>query len=357
MLVLFLFLAIWAAGRFFGLRALYLWLAALGLWLGVIAVQLLQPDSRLAHAIGGGPEAWVMGGVIVALVLAYRRLVGLAHRAAVPVVTGGTSPHPESAPNATPRPQALLADDELDRYARHMVLREIGGPGQAKLRRANVLIVGAGALGSPVALYLAAAGFGRITLADADHVSISNLQRQILFRSSDAGAPKVEAGRAALAALNPHVEVTSLPRFVTAEDAPLIGGFDLVLDGTDTFAARQAINAACVAAGVPLVSGTIAQWEGQLTVWDPARGAPCMACLFPEAPADGLAPSCAEAGVVGALPGVIGSMMALEAIKAITGAGAVSRGRMTIFDGLWGETRTITIRRREGCPVCGGVHL
>ena len=228
--------------------------------------------------------------------------------------------------------------------------------GQAALRRARVLVVGAGGLGAPVCLYLAAAGVGRITLADDDRVGLSNLQRQVIFRGTDAGRPKAQAARDAMLALNPHVRVTALERRITDADAGLIAEHDLVIDGTDTFAARQAINAACVAAGVPLIAGAIAQWEGQLTVWDPRRGAPCMACIFPEAPAPGLAPACAEAGVVGPLPGVIGSMMALEAIKIIAGAGDALRGRMLIFDGLYGENRVMKIARRDDCAVCGSGH-
>ena len=244
----------------------------------------------------------------------------------------------------------------MTRYARQTVLPEVGAAGQARLGAARVLVVGAGGLGAPVCLYLAAAGVGRITLADDDRVGLSNLQRQVIFRGTDAGRPKAQAARDAMLALNPHVRVTALERRITDADAGLIAEHDLVIDGTDTFAARQAINAACVAAGVPLIAGAIAQWEGQLTVWDPRRGAPCMACIFPEAPAPGLAPACAEAGVVGPLPGVIGSMMALEAIKIIAGAGDALRGRMLIFDGLYGESRSVKIRRRADCPVCGSGH-
>ena len=165
------------------------------------------------------------------------------------------------------------------------------------------------------------------------------------------------AARDAMRALNPYVEITPLERRVTQADRALIAEHDLVIDGTDTFAARAQINAACAAAGVALIAGAIAQWEGQLTVWDPARGAPCMACVFPEAPAPGLAPACAEAGVVGPLPGVLGSMMALEAIKILTGAGEALRGRMLVFDGLYGENRTMRIARRADCPVCGSGHF
>ncbi|AXC51336.1 molybdopterin-synthase adenylyltransferase MoeB [Paracoccus suum] len=266
----------------------------------------------------------------------------MARRRAAPVVPVESA----SAPGK-------LSDVELDRYARHIVLREVGGPGQQALRRARVLIVGAGGLGAPACLYLAAAGVGRITIADDDDVSLSNLQRQVMFRDSDLGRPKTAAAAGAMLALNPHVTVVPHPHRITEADAALVAEHDLVLDGTDNFAARAAINRACTAAGVPLIAGAIAQWEGQVTIYDPARDAPCLACIFPEPPALGLAPSCAEAGVVGALPGVIGSVMALEAIKLIAGAGQPLRGRMLIFDGLWGETRTMTIARRPDCPVCG----
>lgn len=249
-----------------------------------------------------------------------------------------------------------LSDTELDRYARHIVLREIGGPGQRKLRNAQVLVVGAGGLGAPVLQYLAAAGVGTIGVIDDDVVSLSNLQRQVLFREDDLDKPKVFAAQVALKGLNPFVEVLPYNRKFTAEQgADLVAEFDLVLDGTDTFATRALVNKACVVAGKPLVSGAIGQWEGQVTVFDPAQNDPCYACLFPEEPADGLAPSCAEAGVVGALPGIIGSMMAAEAIKEITGAGQVLRGSMLIFDALYGESRKIQIERRAECAVCGGL--
>ncbi len=325
---------------------------ALALAWGVILLLLAFPDSDLAAGIGVDPRLWVLAGAGLALVLLYRAwLRGLHRRAARRAPDETRADAPDKGPSA-PDPDRL-SDAELDRYARHLVLREIGGPGQMKLRGARVLVVGAGGLGSPVCLYLAAAGVGHITLADDDVVSLSNLQRQVIYRSRDCGRPKVEAAAEAMVGVNPHVVVTTHPRRVTADDAALVAAHDLVIDGTDSFAGRAEINRACMSAGVPLLAGAIAQWEGQITLYDPARGAPCMACLFPTAPKAGLAPACAEAGVVGALPGVIGSLIALEAIKHLTGAGRGLGGRMMIFDGLHGDTRTIRVAPRPDCAICG----
>lgn len=326
------------------------------LWLLVLALLLIAPAFAVQAGLGADPRVWAVGGLLLAGASGYATLIGRARVAARRRWGAGQIAlpgQPETVQDASPDSPA--SDDALKRYARHIVLREIGGPGQQMLRKARVLIVGAGGIGSPVALYLAGAGVGHLTLADDDDVSISNLQRQILFRTRDAGRAKVEAAVETLRALNPLIEVTALPRRLGAEDAEVMRGFDLVLEGTDSFASRKGVARACVAAGVPLIAGAIAQWEGQVTIYDPKAGTPCLDCLFPDAPAPGLALSCAEAGVAGPLPGVIGSIMALEAIKAITGAGEGLRGQMLIFDGLWGETRRIALQRRPGCAICGGV--
>lgn len=322
-------------------------------WLVILAFLLAAPASEFRAAIGIDPRAWVAFGVISAIVMGYASIIRSAKRKATEKWGD-----PQAVPVPSPEEAHSAAEtaDALDRYARHYVLREIGGPGQKLLRNASVLIVGAGGLGAPAALYLAAAGVGRLSIADPDEVSISNLQRQIIYRTDDAGRPKGLAAAEALRALNPYIDIHAMRRRIGKDDAELIADFDLVLDGCDSFADRAAVNAACVAARVPLIAGAISQWEGQVTTYDPAGCAPCFACLFPEPPADGLAPSCAEAGVVGPLPGVIGSMMALEAIKHIAGAGEGLRGKMVIFDGLYGETRRIAIHRREDCPVCSGVE-
>jgi molybdopterin-synthase adenylyltransferase len=243
-----------------------------------------------------------------------------------------------------------FTDDEVERYARQLVLKEIGGQGQQALKAARVLIVGAGGLGAPAALYLAASGVGLIGLVDADAVALSNLQRQVLFTSRDVGKAKTAAAADRLAALNPHVEIIAHPLMLSAANAAgLIAGYDLVLDGTDDFATRFAINAACVALGKPLVSGAIGRWTGQVGVF---AGRPCYQCLVPETPPD--AETCAVVGVVGALAGVIGSFMAMEAIKQITGAGQTLAGRLLVYDGLNGEVRVSRVAADPHCPVCGG---
>ena len=245
-----------------------------------------------------------------------------------------------------------FTDVEIERYARHLVLREVGGPGQQKLKAASVLIVGAGGLGSPAALYLAAAGVGKIILVDPDTVDLSNLQRQVLYTEDDLGRPKAEAGTDRLAALNPHVFVAGLHGALDAGNADdLVAGVDLVLDGTDSFAVRHEVNAACVRQAKPLVSGAIGRWTGQVGVF---VSQPCYRCLVPEIPPD--AETCAAVGVVGALAGVIGSMMALEALKLIVGAGAPLTGRLLIYDALSAETRTVKVGADPECAVCGGAR-
>ena len=253
-----------------------------------------------------------------------------------------------------------FSEPEVERYARHLVLREIGGPGQQKLKAARVLLVGMGGLGAPASLYLAAAGVGTLGLLDPDTVSLSNLQRQVLYGTADLGRGKALSAGERLSALNPEIEIEPLPTALTgANAAKLVADYDLVLDGTDDFATRFAVNAACVAEGKPLVSGALGRWSGQVGVFAAgltrgrplAERQPCYCCLTPEIPPD--AETCAMVGVVGALAGVVGSMMALEAIKLITGAGEPLSGRLWIYDGLEGEGRTVRLSPDPQCPVCG----
>jgi len=252
---------------------------------------------------------------------------------------------------------AGLSDDELDRYARHLVLRELGGAGQAKLRAARVLVVGAGGLGSPVALYLAAAGVGTLGLADDDRVSLSNLQRQVLFRTADVGRPKVEAAAGAVAALNPGVRVVTHPFRVAADNVMgLIAGYDLVADGSDNFPTRFLLGDACFFAAKPLVSAAVTEFEGQLSTWKAyaAHGTlPCHRCLFPEPPPPGTVPNCSEAGVLGAAAGVMGSLQALEAIKEITGIGTSLAGKLLVYEALAARFRTIAVPADPACALCG----
>ncbi len=241
-----------------------------------------------------------------------------------------------------------FSESEVERYARHLVLREVGGSGQQKLRAARVLVVGAGGLGAPASLYLAAAGVGTIGLVDPDALSLSNLQRQVLYATGDVGRPKVEAAVDRLAALNPHVRIETHPVWLDAANADeIVARYDLVLDGTDDFATRFAVSDACLARGKPLVSGALGRWTGQVGVF---HGKPCYRCLVPEVPPD--AETCALVGVVGALAGVIGSMMALEAVKLITGAGEPLSGRLLIYDALSAESRTVRIGADPHCPSC-----
>lgn len=243
----------------------------------------------------------------------------------------------------------VFSEDEVERYARHLVLSEIGGPGQQALKRARVLIVGAGGVGAPAALYLAAAGVGTLGLIDDDVVGLSNLQRQIAFSTPEVGRPKVEAAAERLGGLNPHVTIQTFAERLTPDNAAdRIGGFDIVLDGTDDFETRLIVNAACVAAGKPLVSGALGRWSGQVGVF---AGRPCYQCLVPETPPD--AETCARVGVVGALAGVVGSMAALETIKLITGAGEALAGRLMLYDGLAATARTVRVTADPQCPVCG----
>ena len=253
-----------------------------------------------------------------------------------------------------------FSDEEVERYARHLVLREIGGQGQQAMKAARVLIVGAGGLGAPAALYLAAAGVGTLGLADADVVALSNLQRQVLYATSDVGRGKVMAAGQRLSALNPHVAIEPHPVMLdSANAAELVRDYDVVLDGTDSFETRFAVNAACYAEGKPLVSGAIGRWTGQLSVFEagltrgrpPTERLPCYRCLVSEVPPD--AETCSAVGVMGALAGVIGSMMALEAIKRITGAGETLAGRLLIYDALAAEFRTVGLPPDPACAVCG----
>jgi adenylyltransferase/sulfurtransferase len=252
----------------------------------------------------------------------------------------------------------MIDADARERYLRHILLKEVGAQGQQKLLAARVLIVGAGGLGSPIIQYLAGAGVGLVGVADDDAVALSNLQRQTIFRDEDVGAPKVERVRAFIRALNPGVRVaTHAEKLTDGNAAPIFAGYDIVIEGVDSFNGRFALNRAAIAARRPLVSAAIGRFEGQLSVFKPWAGAElsCYRCLVSEAPPQEEALNCAEEGVLGPLAGVIGSMAALEAIKEIVGIGESLAGRLAIYDGLSATMRTIRLPRDPACPDCGSI--
>jgi molybdopterin/thiamine biosynthesis adenylyltransferase len=345
LLVFFLVALLWGLGAVMGTPTRHRLVMIALLFAAVLLVQVALPFGHpLREATGGSPALWVLLAGFAALAVAYGRVVaGLRRRV-------------EARAPVDPAKPGAFSEAELTRYARHIVLRELGGPGQKRLKQARVLVIGAGGLGAPVLQYLAAAGVGTIGVIDDDIVENANLQRQVIHTDASIGKPKVFSAQAAMVAQNPNVVVRPYHRRLTEDiAADLFADYDLILDGTDNFATRYLANRAAVAQGVPLISGALSQWEGQLSVFDPARSGPCYQCIFPQAPAEGLAPSCAEAGVIAPLPGVVGSMMAVEAIKIITDAGAPLRGEMLIYDALYGESRKITLKRRADCPVCGSL--
>ncbi|WP_029605959.1 HesA/MoeB/ThiF family protein [Kozakia baliensis] len=253
-------------------------------------------------------------------------------------------------------PDLDFNDDALQRYSRHILLPEIGAIGQARLGKASVLVIGAGGLGSPIALYLAAAGIGRIGLIDDDIVDLSNLQRQILFESSQIGTAKVEAARERLEGLNPLVKIE--PHLLHADATvldDLVARYDLVCDGSDNFATRQAVSDACVRQKRSLVSGAVARFEGQLSTFRPHLGGPCYRCLYPDAAAED-APTCGQAGIFGAVTGVIGTLAATEVLKEILGIGRSLDGRVLCWDALETSFRSFALVRDPHCPSCKDLH-
>jgi adenylyltransferase/sulfurtransferase len=250
-------------------------------------------------------------------------------------------------------PAASLTNEEILRYSRHLIMPEVGMDGQLKLKAGKVLLIGTGGLGAPLGLYLTAAGVGNIGLVDFDVVDFTNLQRQVTFGTSDVGKPKTEAARARLSNLNPDVKITTYETKLTSENAlDLFKDYDVIVDGTDNFPTRYLVNDACLLLGKPNVYGSIFRFEGQVTVFGMPDG-PCYRCLYPEPPPPGLVPSCAEGGVLGVLPGIVGSLQALEAIKLILGRGDSLAGRLVLFDALALKFRELKLRKNSHCPMCG----
>ena len=248
---------------------------------------------------------------------------------------------------------ANLSNEETRRYGRHLILPEVGLEGQQKLKAARVLIVGAGGLGSPAALYLAAAGVGTIGLVDSDVVDLSNLQRQIIHSTQSVGTSKLESARSRMLSLNPHVEVRTHAARLSSENAlEILKDYDMIVDGTDNFPTRYLINDACVLLKKPDVYGTVFRFEGQVSVFDAGRG-PCYRCLYPDPPPPDLAPTCADGGVLGVLPGVIGTLQATEVIKLTVGFGESLVGRLLLFDARRMEFHAVKVSRNPDCPICG----
>jgi molybdopterin/thiamine biosynthesis adenylyltransferase/rhodanese-related sulfurtransferase len=249
--------------------------------------------------------------------------------------------------------EVKLSKEEIQRYSRHLIMPEVGMEGQLKLKRARVLAIGTGGLGAPLGLYLAAAGVGHLGLVDFDVVDSSNLQRQVTFTTADVGKSKSEAAKARLLALNPMIDIVSYETRLTSDNAlDLFRDYDIIVDGTDNFPTRFLVNDACILLGKPNVYGSIFRFEGQATVFG-YPGGPCYRCLYPEPPPPGLVPSCAEGGVLGVLPGIVGSIQAMETIKLILGAGEPLVGRLLLFDALAMRFRELKLRRNPDCPVCG----
>ncbi len=248
---------------------------------------------------------------------------------------------------------AALTKEEILRYSRHLIMPEVGMEGQLKLKQARVLMIGTGGLGAPLGLYLAAAGVGHLGLVDFDTVDFTNLQRQVTFGTSDVGRRKVEAARERLANLNPEIEINVFETMLTSANAlELFRDYDIIVDGTDNFPTRYLVNDACVLSGKINVYGSIFRFEGQATVFG-APGGPCYRCLYPEPPPPGLVPSCAEGGVLGVLPGIVGSIQAMETIKLILGKGQPLVGRLLLFDALMMKFRELKLRKNPDCPLCG----
>ena len=253
----------------------------------------------------------------------------------------------------TDQPAAALSKEEIMRYSRHLIMPEVGMEGQLKLKQAKVLCIGTGGLGAPLGLYLAAAGVGRIGLVDFDAVDSTNLQRQILFSSQDVGRPKIEAASERLHGLNPDIQIDPIEARLTSENAlEILKDYDVIVDGTDNFPTRYLVNDACVLLGKPNVYGSIFRFEGQVTIFG-HPGGPCYRCLYPEPPPPGLVPSCAEGGVLGVLPGIVGAIQAAEALKLILGKGEPLTGRLLLFDALAMRFRELKLRKNRECPACG----
>lgn len=341
--VILLLVLIWFLGKKFR-QPVKTRLFTIALVLGaVIVVIALSPEnSAPTQFFGGSLGSYSLLAAAIAMVGGYVWLLGKLRSKARQTPTNETS--------------KKLSEAELDRYSRHIVMHEVGGPGQMALKRARVLVVGAGGLGAPVLQYLAAVGVGEIWVIDDDVVDASNLQRQVIHMDETIGTPKVQSAAQVIHAQNPYVRVVPIQKRLSNELAnEIFPKVDMVIDGTDNFETRYLVNAACVAAGLPLISGALSQWEGQISIFAPALGTPCYQCVFPTAPDPSLVPSCAEAGVFAPLPGMVGTIMAAEAVKLITGAGQTLTNRMMVVDALDMNMRSFNLKKNADCEICAHI--
>lgn len=308
-----------------------------------LRIEALAPhrDQPIAITCAGGTRS----------LLAARDLQEMGYTNVVSVAGGFNGWKNAGYPFSKPQ---ILNEDQRHRYSRHTIMPEVGEEGQLQLLDASVLLIGAGGLGSPAAIYLAAAGVGKIGIVDFDVVDTSNLQRQIVHRLEDVDTPKVESAARTIGQLNPDVKVVGHRTQLTSANAfDIIGQYDVVINGSDNFPTRYLVNDACVLLGKKLVDASIFRFEGQVTVFDTTNGGPCYRCLYPDPPPPGEVPSCAEGGVLGVLPGIVGSLEAVEAIKLILGIGEPLTGRLLLYDALEAEFREVKVRKNPDCPVCG----
>ena len=308
---------------------------------GILGALVLIPETHSFSIRMGGWAPWATISFIFGVVFLFRLFISALRNKSNEIYFADVQEADE------------FSNHELERYSRHIILRELGGLGQRRIKDSKVLIIGAGGLGAPIIQYLAASGVGTIGIIDHDKVSLSNLQRQVIYLTNQVGEQKVFSAADAIYKLNSNVNVRPYNRRLNSEIAEeIFSEYDVIVDGTDNFETRYIANAAATTTKKPLVSGALSQWEGQVSVFAPHQGGPCYACIFPTPPKDGLALTCSEGGVFSPLPGVVGSVMAVETLKILSQSGETLLGQMFIYDGLRGESRKIKLKPIKKCPVC-----
>ena len=319
------------------LRAIYVGI----LLAGILGALVLIPETHSFSIRMGGWAPWATISFIFGVTFLFRLFISALRNKSNEIYFADVQEADE------------FSNHELERYSRHIILRELGGLGQRRIKDSKVLIIGAGGLGAPIIQYLAASGVGTIGIIDNDKVSLSNLQRQVIYLTNQVGEQKVFSAADAIYKLNSNVNVRPYNRRLNSEIAEeIFSEYDVIVDGTDNFETRYLVNAAATRTKKPLVSGALSQWEGQVSVFAPHQGGPCYACVFPTPPKDGLALTCSEGGVFSPLPGVVGSVMAVETLKILSQSGETLLGQMFIYDGLRGESRKIKLKPIKKCPVC-----